>query len=193
RDTESGTARATRPGGPLTVSLAYPPGPALPTKCATTRTLSRVSVFTRDAGPRTVTDTRSGDRRKPVKPEAAVVIGTPPIERSMIAVTSPAMRTVLGEIRTTPRGVVSMGTVWKKGPLTLEITVGSVVTESNLARLFSGPTRWARLGVIDRPRRTKPDSASTVTRGTIRTSLCDTKSSSLLECWGRDSRTWPPI
>src|SRR3989442_6516041 len=110
-------------------------------RCATTRTLSRVSVFTRDAGPRTVTDTRSGDKRNPVKPEAAVVIGTPPIERSMIAVTSPAIRTVLGEIRTTPRGVVSIGTVWKKGPLTLEITVGSVVTESSLVRLCSGPTR----------------------------------------------------
>src|SRR5256885_8854334 len=137
-------------------------------RCATTRTLSRVSVFTRDAGPRTVTDTRSGDRRKPVKPEAAVVIGTPPIERSMIAVTPPAMRTALGEIRTTPRGVVSMGTVWKKGPLTLEITVGSVVTESNLARLFSGPGGGGGGGVIDRPRSTKPDSASTVTRGTIR-------------------------
>jgi len=49
---------------------------------------------------------------------------------------------------------VSIGTVWKKGPLTLEIRVGSVVTESSLARLFSGPTRWARLGVIDKPRST---------------------------------------
>src|SRR5207244_9440355 len=103
-------------------------------RCATTRTLARVTVFTRAAGPRTVTDTRSGDRRNPVKPEAAVVIGTPPIERSMIAVTSPAIRTVLGEIRTTPRGVVSIGTVGKKGPLTLEITVGSVVNESRLVR-----------------------------------------------------------
>src|SRR5213080_819118 len=193
RDTESGTARATRPGGPLTVSRAYPPGPALPTKCATTRTLSRVRVFTRDAGPRTVTDTRSGNNRKPVKPEAAVVIGTPPIERSMIAVTSPAMRTVLGEIRTTPRGVVSIGTVWKKGPLTLEITVGSVVTESNLARLCSGPTRWARLGVIERPRSTKPDSASTFTRGTIRTSLRDTESSRISTSRGRISTTCTSI
>jgi len=89
-----------------------------------------------------------------VKPEAAVVMGTPPIERSMIAVTSPAIRTALGEIRTMPREVVSIGTVWKNGPLTLEITVGSVVTESSLARLFSGPTTRARLGVIDSPRRT---------------------------------------
>src|SRR5207244_11768346 len=108
---------------------------------------------TREAGPRTVTDTRSGDRRKSVKPEAAVVIGTPPIERSMIAVTSPAIRTVLGEMRTTPRAVVSMGTVWKKGPLTLEITVGNVVTESNLVRPCSGPTRRARLGVVASSRR----------------------------------------
>src|SRR5436309_1016603 len=107
----------------------------------------------------------------------------------MIAVTSPAMRTVLGEIRTPPRGVVSIGTVWKKGPLTLEITVGSVVTESNLARLCSGPTRWARLGVIDRPRSTKPDSASTFTRGTIRTSLCATESSRISISRGRISAT----
>src|SRR5207249_7643075 len=102
RPTESGTARARTPGGAVTVRRAQAPGPALPTRCATTRTLPLVSVLTFDSGPRTDTDTRSGDSRKPVKPEAAVVTGTPGIERSMTATTSPATRTSLGEIRTMP-------------------------------------------------------------------------------------------
>src|SRR5436189_6214836 len=74
-------------------------------RCATTRTLSRVSVFTRDAGPRTVTDTRSGDKRNPVKPEAAVVIGTPPIERSIGGVTTTAAATVFAGLGSSPPGV----------------------------------------------------------------------------------------
>ena len=122
-----------------------------------------------------------------------MAIGTPAMERSMIAVTSPAIRTDLGEIRTTPSGAVSIGTVWKNGPFTLERTVGSVVTESTLARLFSGPTRCARLGVIDRPRTTYPDSASTFTRGKIRTSLCPTESSRISTSRGRMSAICTPM
>src|SRR2546425_3125535 len=111
----------------------------------------------------------------------------------MIAVTSPAIRTVLGEIRTTPRGVVSIGTVWKKGPLTLEITVGSVVTESSLVRLFACSHRLPRRGLIGSLRSTEPVSASTLTRGTIRTSLCDTESSRISISRGRISATCTSI
>src|SRR2546430_9050043 len=76
------------------------------------------------------------------------------IERSMIAATSPATRTSLWATRKTPSGVVSSGTVRKNGPLTLEITVGSVVIDSTAARLFSGPTTRATLGTMERPRST---------------------------------------
>src|SRR2546423_1094439 len=109
-----------------------------------------------------------------------------------MAVTSPAMRTSFGTMRTIPSGAVSSGTVRKKGPFTLEITVGSVATESIRARLFSGPMTRAMLGVMDRPRMTYPDSASTRTRGTMRTSLCTTESSRPPIPRGRSSLTQEP-
>src|SRR5437588_201899 len=163
------------------------------TAAATPLTRSRVSVLTFDSGPRTATATRSTDSRNPVKPDAAAVIGTPESERSTIAVTSPAMRTSLGTMRTMPSGAVSSGTVRKKGPFTLEMTVGSVVTESIRARLFSGPMTRAMLGVMDSPRITYPDSASTRTRATIRTSLCTTESSITSTSRGRMSATWTSL
>ena len=83
--TESGLARATIPGGAVTVRRAYPPVP-VPTRCATTRRLSRVSVFTFDSGPRTETDTRSWASWNPANPDAVAAIGTASIERSTMAV-----------------------------------------------------------------------------------------------------------
>src|SRR5256886_1188653 len=141
----------------------------------------------------TTPPTRSTESRNPGKPDAAVVIGTPESERSTIAVPSPAMRTSLGTMRTMPSGAVSSGTVRKKGPFTLEMTVGSVVTESIRARLFSGPMTRAMLGVMDSPRITYPDSASTRTRATIRTSLCTTESSITSTSRGRMSATWTSL
>src|SRR2546427_535771 len=158
-------------------------------RSAVTRTLSLVRVLTFDSGPCTVTLTRSGESRNPANPDAAVVMGTAAIERSMIAATSPATRTSFGATRTTPSGDVSSGTVRKNGPLTLEMTVGRVVIESMAARLFSGPTTRATLGTMERPRSTYPDSASTRTRGTIFTSFFPTESSSTSRSRGAMSAT----
>src|SRR5437879_1091717 len=81
-------------------------------------------------------------------------------------------------MRTAPSGLVSTGTNWAKCPDRPVRRVGTVITESIVARLRSDPTRWATPGVrLSPPRNTWPESGTTLTRGMIGTSLCATESS----------------
>src|SRR5438034_3726274 len=165
------------PAGVATVRRAYGAGDPRPTTWATTRRLSRVRACTRFSGPETSTTTRSVARLNPVNPEAAVVTTTPVKLRCSSGVTSPETRTSLGRTRTGPSRPVSIGTVWKNGPLTLAIVATTVTTESMAATLFAGPSSCAVLGSTASPWMRKPESACTVTRETTRTSLCAAESS----------------
>ena len=137
------------PRGAMTVIRAVPP--LEPVICATTRSESRVSACTRSSGPRTDTETRAGVTMKLVMAPAPVSTGIPPKERSAMRPISPVTVTCFGERRTMPRGMVSIGTWRVNSPLTLVISIGTVVTESIAARLCSGPTRRTVVGVIERP------------------------------------------
>ena len=110
-------------------------------------------------------------RASPPSPDAAVVTTTPVKLRCSRGRTSPETRTSFGNTRTGPRGPVSIGTVWKNGPLTLEMVAAIVVTESMPATFFAGPTRCTVAGRTVTPCSRKPESASTVTRDATRTSL----------------------
>ena len=98
--------------------------------------------------------------------------------------------TCFGDRRTIPSGIVSIGTVRVNSPDTFVISIGTVVTESIAARLFSGPTSRTLVGVIDRPPcSTWPESGVTLTSETIRTSLRATLSSASVISLGRTSMT----
>ena len=89
-----------------------------------------------------------------------------------------------------PSGMVSIGTWRVNSPVTLVISIGTVVTESIAARLCSGPTRRTDVGVIESPPcNTCPESGVTVTSETIRTSLRATLSSASVISLGRTSMT----
>ena len=182
------------PRGAMTVIRADPP--VDPLICATTRSESRVSACTRSSGPLTVTETRAGVTMKLVIAPAPVSTGIPPKERSAVRPMSPVTVTCLGERRTIPSGIVSIGTLRVNSSETLVISIGTVVTESIAARLFSGPTRRTVVGVIDKPPcRTWPDSGVTLTSDTMRTSFRVTLSSAKVISLGRTSitRTSAPL
>ncbi len=176
------------PRGAMTVIRADPP--VVPLICATTRSESRVSACTRSSGPLTATDTRAGVTIKLVIAPAPVSTGIPPNERSAIRPISPVIVTCFGARRTMPSGAVSIGTCRENSPLTLVISIGTVVTESIAARALSGPTRRAVVGVMERPPcNTCAESGVTLTSDTIRTSFRLTLSSASVISLGRTSIT----
>ena len=103
------------------------------------------------SAPRTTTDTRAGVTTKLVNAPAPLSTGMPANERSWMTLRSPETVTSLGAIRTTPSGAVSIGRLRVNGPVTLAISVGTVVTDSIAARARSDPTMRAMLGVMARP------------------------------------------
>ena len=116
--------------------------------------------------------------------------GIPANERSAIRPMSPVTVTCFGERRTMPSAIVSIGTLRENSPETLVISVGTVVTESIVARLRSGPTSRTVVGVIESPPcRTCPESGVTLTSDTILTSLRATLSSTSVISLGRTSMT----